>query len=73
MNDVKDKLDVFLDEKEKELGFKLPDGVRIDFRAIVNSHDRNSIILRYARENGKCLSILLVMEYLSKQKFQENN
>lgn len=35
MIDVKDKLDVFLDEKEKELGFKLPDGVRINLEQLL--------------------------------------
>ena len=63
----KDKLDAFLDNKEKELGTKLPDGVRINVRAIVNSHlHREVIIFRSSRGNGKVLSNMLAMEYLSK-------
>lgn len=61
-----DKLDAFLDNKEKELGTKLPDGVRINVRAIVNSRlDREVIIFRSSRGNGKVLSNMLAMEYLS--------
>ena len=63
----KDKLDAFLDNKEKELGTKLPDGVRINVRAIVNSRlHREVIIFRSSRGNGKVLSNMLAMEYLSK-------